>query len=116
MSHNFSKEVFTLATNSLATGQVRKDTPSLIGAMKAFFARKNSLAKRMIFQQWSKKTEAILCWCDQGLRNDVGVVRQVGIRAAAELSWLSRVMRQTSHCPQLAEEPVGDMAKTAETL
>ena len=54
------------AINNLATAQVRKDTPSLIdveglGRPKEFTGREED------FQQGSKKTEAFIAWCDQGV-------------------------------------------------
>ena len=60
------------AINNPATGQVPKNTPSLtdvkgLGRPKEFTGREED------FQQWSKKTEAFFRWCDQGVRDDVGV-------------------------------------------
>ena len=40
-----------------------------LGRPKAFTGREEDL------QQWSKKTEAIFCWCDPGVRDDAGVGR-----------------------------------------
>ena len=68
----FQQELFTLraqvgaesgladavrAINNLATAQVRKDTPSLIGA-KGHGRPKKFTGREEDFQQWSKKTEA----------------------------------------------------------
>ena len=45
------------AINNLATGEVRKDTPSLID-VNGFGRPKEFSGKETDFQQWSKKTEA----------------------------------------------------------
>ena len=54
------------AINTLATAQVRKDTPSLIDA-KGLGRPKECTGREEDFQQWSKKTEAFFAGCDQGV-------------------------------------------------
>ena len=46
------------AINNLATAQVRKDTPSLIG-VKGFGRPEEFTGREEDFQQWSKKTETL---------------------------------------------------------
>ena len=53
------------AINSLATAQVRKDTQSLIGVKD--LGRPKEFSGREDSQLWSKKTDSILRWCDQGV-------------------------------------------------
>ena len=60
-------------TNSLATAQVRKDTPSNID-VKGLGHPKEFAGKDEDFPQWSEKTQAYFCRCDQGVRDNVGGV------------------------------------------
>ena len=56
------------AINNLATAQVRKDTPSLIDV--------NGLGRpKELFPTVAEEDGGILCWSDQGVRDDVGVGR-----------------------------------------
>ena len=58
------------AINNLATGQVRKDTPSLID-VKGLGRPKEFTGREEDFQQWSKKTEAFLAGVIKGVGDDV---------------------------------------------
>ena len=62
------------AIHNLATAQVRKDTPSLID-VKGLGRPKEFTGREEDFQQWLKKDGGIFCWCDQRVRDDVGVGR-----------------------------------------
>ena len=98
------------------------------------------------FQQWSKKTGGVLCWCDQGVWDDVGVCRwtadgnhddsnlissscrRTRTRTAECKTWSLCCSRCTQHSvaltsyeandivARLLEVSVGGMAKAAETV
>ena len=60
------------AINNLATAQVRKDTPSLID-VKGLGRPKEFSGREEDFQQRVEEDGGILRWCDQAVRDDVGV-------------------------------------------
>ena len=61
------------AINNLATAHVRKGTLSLVD-VKGLGRPKEFTCKEKDFQQCSMKTGCILCWRDQEVRDDAGVV------------------------------------------
>ena len=128
------------AVNNLATAQVRKDTPSLID-LKGCGRPKEFSGKEEDFQRWSKKTEAffagviktsemMLEWAaEQATEITPTAIDLEFLPGASGEQNLEFVLQQlhtalmalTSHeakdnCRQLAEEPIGGMATTAETI
>ena len=132
------------AVNNLANAQAQEDTPSLID-VKGLGRPKESSGIEEHFQQWSKKTETfsagvvkesqmMLGWAAEQateitqeavdleflptVTNAARWSTKPGVRAAAEAhsTYGAHESRSERQCRQLAEEPVGGLAKTAEAL
>ena len=69
------------AINSLATAQVRKNTPSLID-VKGLDRPKEFSGKEKNFQLWSKKTEAFFA----GVIKDSGMMLEKSVEQATEIT------------------------------
>ena len=59
------------AINTFATVQARKDTPSLIDVQG--LGRPKAFSDKEIFSTVVEEDGGVLCWCDQGVRDDFGV-------------------------------------------
>ena len=116
------------AVNNPWTAQVRKDTH-----VKGLGRPKEVSGKEVDFQQWSKKMEAffagvikesemMLEWQLNRQRKSrrqhsiSSSCRRVGVAADAHSAHGSHELCGERHCCQLAEEPTGGVATTAETI